>query len=50
MAHNHVSQVEFNKSVRVDAETNLFKMSKFKNVKPRTDTHNRPKTVVADQK
>lgn len=50
MAHNHVSQAEFNKSYQIAADSNLFKMSKFKNIKPRTDTNNRPKTVTGARK
>jgi len=44
MAHNHVSLQTFNKSMKkIDAEGDLFKMTKFKNVKPRTDTFNHRK-------
>ena len=43
MAHNHVSQTNFNKSYAGVKENDLFKMSKFRNVQPRTDTHNKRK-------
>ena len=38
MAHNHITQSNFNKSY---ATSEIFKMSKFKNVAPRTNTHNK---------
>ena len=39
MAKGHVSQSNFNKSYERYANEHMFKMSKFKNVKPRTDTN-----------
>ena len=40
MAYNHVSQQNFFKSSAAASSDNLFKMSKFKHVQGRTDTHN----------
>ena len=40
LAQSHVSQENYNK-VYGSTQKDLFKMSKFKNVKPRTDTHNK---------
>jgi hypothetical protein len=45
MAHNHISQTNFNKSYAGVNERNLFKMSKFSNVNPRTNTHNGKKSL-----
>lgn len=44
MAHNFRSQENFYKSIDgAKSQGNLFKMSKFLNVKPRTDTNNKKK-------
>jgi hypothetical protein len=44
MAHNHVSLQSFNKSMKkVESEGEIFKMSKFRNVKARNDTFNHRK-------
>ena len=40
MAYNHVSQQNFFKSNPSASSDNLFKMSKFKNVTGRLDSHN----------
>ena len=45
LAHNHVNESNYNKAYHGVSEKDLFKMSKFKNVKPRTDT-NRASLVV----
>tara|TARA_B110000285_G_C14872381_1_gene489850 strand:+ start:421 stop:741 length:321 start_codon:yes stop_codon:yes gene_type:complete len=40
LAKASISQSNFNKSITKVQSESIFKMSKFKNVKARTDTHN----------
>ena len=46
MAKSHITQDNFNKSYVALNDKELFKMTKFKNVKPRTDTNNRSSTQM----
>ena len=41
MAKSHVTQKNFYQTFQNASEREMFKMSKFKNVKPRTDTNNK---------
>ena len=46
LAKSHVSQENFNKSYVAVVDRDVFKMSKFKNIKPRTNTNNRANTQM----
>ena len=46
MAKSHVSHENFNKSYTAFQAREMFKMSKFKNVAPRTDTHNAKRSLA----
>ena len=43
LAHNAVSQSEYEKSREMMNRTEMFKMRKFQNIKPRTETYNHRK-------
>jgi hypothetical protein len=48
LAHNFISQSLYSKSFKMTTSSkDVFKMKKFQNVPPRTDTHNRKRPTTA---
>ena len=46
MAKSHITQENFTRTYSAFQNYELFKMSKFKNINPRTNTHNAKKTLA----